>query len=137
MEMLGLRARRAALMVCFCSFWAAAGQASAADLYGPPGLKDTPYIVQPALWQGFYLGGHVGGAWAGPDVADTFTYVGDPSFNGGLDGSGFIGGAQAGYNIQRDSLVFGLEGDIGYLGLSADKSVTFKQRVMHRSLRQR
>ena len=126
MEMSGLRACRAALTVCFSSFLAAAGQASAADLYGPPGLKDTPYIVQPALWQGFYLGGHIGGAWGGPDVADTFVYVGDPSFNGGLNGAGFIGGAQAGYNVQRDRFVFGLEGDIGYLGLSTSKLVNFK-----------
>jgi outer membrane immunogenic protein len=103
-------------------------QAKAADIYSPPvSLKDSPAPFAPAaLWQGFYLGGHAGGAWGGPDVSDTFVYVGDPSFNGGLNGAGFIGGAQAGYNIQRGRFVFGLEGDLGYLGLSASKSVSFK-----------
>ena len=125
MKARGLRARGAALLVCCMS--AVSGGAWAADLYGGPGLKDAPYIAAPALWQGFYVGGHVGGAWGGPDVSDTFVYVGDPTFNGGLNGAGFTGGGQAGYNIQRDHFVFGLEGDIGYLGLSADKLVNFKQ----------
>ena len=31
---------------------------------------------------------------------------------------GFLGGAQGGYNVQRGHFVFGVEGDIGYLGLS-------------------
>jgi outer membrane immunogenic protein len=31
--------------------------------------------------------------------------------------SGAFGGATAGYNIQRDRLVFGIEGDIGYMDL--------------------
>ncbi len=100
----------------------------AADLYGPPAsLKDSPEPFAPAaLWPGFYLGGHAGGAWGGPGVSDTFQYVGDPSFNGGLNGTGFIGGAQAGYNIQRGHFVFGPEADIGYLGLSASKLVSFR-----------
>jgi outer membrane immunogenic protein len=112
-----------------CCLFAVSGEAWAADLYVKPGLKDGPYpyIVAPALWEGFYVGGHVGGVWGGPDVSDTFVYVGDPTFNGGLNGAGFTGGAQAGYNIQRDRFVFGLEGDIGYLGLSANKLVNFKQ----------
>ena len=33
-----------------------------------------------------------------------------------------MGGAQAGYNVQRGHVVFGLEGDIGYLGISAKSS---------------
>ena len=92
--------------------------ASAADL---PSMKDTPYVVVPS-WQGLYFGGHAGGVWGNTDVKDTYTYVGDPTVNGSLGSTGFIGGAQAGYNIQRGRFVFGPEADIGYLGLSGSKS---------------
>ncbi len=98
--------------------------ASAADLPPSPSLKDTPYVAVPS-WEGFYFGGHAGGVWGNTGVNDTFTYVGDPTFNGNLSSAGFIGGAQAGYNFQRGHFVFGPEADIGYLGISANKSVPF------------
>ncbi len=105
----------------------ASPQAAAADIFSPPqSLKDSPALFAPIPWQGFYIGGHAGGVWGDTSVHDDFTYVGDPSFNGGLGSAGFIGGAQAGYNFQRGNVVFGLEGDIGYLGLSASKDVSFK-----------
>ena len=75
-------------------------------------------------WQGLYFGGHAGGVWGNTDVHDHFDYVGDPEFNGNLGSTGFIGGAQAGYNIQRGHFVFGPEADIGYLGISASKSAS-------------
>ncbi len=62
--------------------------AAAADL--PPSLKDTPYVVVPS-WEGFYFGGHLGGAIGNTGVNDTFTYVGDPNLNGSLSNTGFIG----------------------------------------------
>ena len=52
------------------------------------------------------------------DVTDTFIYNADPTLDGSGNGSGAIAGAQLGYNIQRGHVVFGLEADIGYLGLS-------------------
>ena len=91
--------------------------ASAADLGGSGGYKDTPYVAVP--WQGFYFGGHGGGAWGNTNVHDKFDYVGDPQHSFSGDSTSFIGGAQAGYNIQRGHVVFGLEGDIGYLNISA------------------
>ncbi len=95
--------------------------ASAADMGGGGGLKDTPYVVVPS-WGGLYFGGHAGGAWGNTSGSDTFTYVGDPTVPLNFNSTGFIGGAQAGYNVQRGHVVFGLEGDIGYLGISASKS---------------
>ncbi len=89
--------------------------ASAADLGG--GYKDTPYVVMP--WQGLYFGVHGGGAWGSATVNDTFDYYGDPHMDGSAKSTSAIGGAQAGYNVQQGHLVFGVEGDIGYLGLSA------------------
>ena len=92
--------------------------ASAADL---PSLKDTPYVLAPN-WAGLYFGGHAGGVWGDTVVHDTFTYVGDPSADPKLSGTGFIGGAQAGYNFQRGHVVFGPEVDIGYMNISASGS---------------
>jgi outer membrane immunogenic protein len=91
--------------------------ASAADMGTGGSLKDTPYVAVPS-WQGFYFGGHAGGVWGDSKVHDKFDYVGDPILTTSPSGSGFIGGAQAGYNIQRGHIVFGPEVDIGYLGLS-------------------
>ena len=94
--------------------------AAAADLES---YKDTaPMGVAVPAWEGFYFGGHAGGAWSDPKVVDTFTYIGDPTIDRRFSGAGFIGGAQAGYNFQRGHFVFGPEADIGYLGLSASKS---------------
>ena len=43
-----------------------AGAANAADMYSPSGggFKDVPAYVPPPTWTGFYIGAHVGGAWA-------------------------------------------------------------------------
>ncbi len=97
-------------------------KASATDLLAPPGLKDGPVFPVPALWQGFYLGGHIGGAWNSIGVTDHYDYVGDPTSNNSATGSGLIGGAQAGYNFQQGHIVYGLETDLGYLGASGSKS---------------
>jgi outer membrane immunogenic protein len=95
--------------------------ASAADL-GGGGYKDTPYVMVP--WQGLYFGVHGGGAWGSTTVDDNFDYYGDPYMNGSANSTSAILGGQAGYNVQQGHLVFGIEGDIGYLGLSAQGADT-------------
>ena len=58
--------------------------ALAADLAARPYTKAPAYAAQPIYnWTGFYIGGHLGGAFAG-----------DNSFNGN-DGR-FLGGVQGG-----------------------------------------
>jgi outer membrane immunogenic protein len=96
-------------------FGAASVPAVAADL--PGSYKDTPYVVMP--WQGLYFGGHGGGAWGAANTHDHFDYYGDPDMYSNAKSTDLIGGVQAGYNVQQGHLVFGVEGDIGYLGLSA------------------
>ena len=54
---------------------------------------------------------------------DSFNYVGDPTLNSSCSSTGLIGGAQAGYNVQSGHIVFGAEGDIGYLGISGSRLV--------------
>ncbi len=113
------RAHGVALAVCF-SLLAVTG-ALATDLYVRPGLKDIPY-VPPALWPGFYIGGHAGGAWNAATAQDHYDFIGDPEASNRITGIGVIAGGQAGYNIQWGNIVFGPEMDLGYLGLSASKT---------------
>lgn len=83
--------------------------AFAADLAPRMYTKAPPPAVQIYSWTGFYLGGHIGGAWSnttltGADaVALTATYGGVPQ------PSGVMGGGQLGYNYQVNNFVFGVE----------------------------
>jgi outer membrane immunogenic protein len=88
---------------------AATGTASveAADLYYG---SRAPYTVNQPLniysWAGPYLGGNLGWAWGSVDNSVTRP-------------SGFVGGAQAGYNFfQTGPWVFGVEGDLQATGAS-------------------
>jgi outer membrane immunogenic protein len=76
-----------------------AASAEAADMYAPR----APYTVNAPLnsfsWAGPYLGGNLGYEWGSVS-------------NNPTKPSGFAGGAQAGYNWQMGSWVFGVEGDI-------------------------
>ncbi|MHB2167047.1 outer membrane protein [Alsobacter sp. R-9] len=84
--------------------------AQAADL---PSRNDpyapAPYATLPS-WQGFYVGGHLGGGWGEA---------------GGVDTSGLIGGVQGGYNFQFDKIVAGVEADFTFSGIS-DTTLTAK-----------
>jgi outer membrane immunogenic protein len=108
------------------------GPARAADIFrGPPGsLKDFPAPVVPAcaIFHGFYIGGHVGGAshdwnwqdrddWAGEADVDL------PNFVSGSD-SGLAGGVQAGFNWQRGCTVLGFEADWSWADLGSSKLFT-------------
>jgi outer membrane immunogenic protein len=109
------------------------GTASAADLP----LKAAPMPVAIYNWTGFYIGGNVGGAWndTRDDVYPTGCFLTSVTCGGGvplnplrsdsvrLNGTGFTAGGQAGYNWQRDKWVFGIEGDINYLGISDGSAI--------------
>ncbi|NWG23106.1 MAG: porin family protein [Pseudorhodoplanes sp.] len=85
--------------------------ASAADLSRRPVYKAPPPVAQIYNWTGFYIGGHIGGAFGSEEV------TGLPAgFTGKTDPDGFIGGAQAGYNWQSGNWVFGIEGDWSWSG---------------------
>jgi outer membrane immunogenic protein len=89
--------------------------ASAADLY----VKAPPLPV--FSWTGFYVGGNFGAGFGTTTATDILATNGLPwVVNGGQwhnKSVGFTAGGQAGYNWQVGSLVLGVEGDIGYLGL--------------------
>lgn len=84
----------------------ATAPALAADLAARPYTKAPAYVpAQIYNWTGFYLGGHVGGAFRGDD---------NNVFGGSRDGS-FLGGVQVGYDNQfAPNWVFGLEANYSF-----------------------
>lgn len=107
--------------------------ASAADMPVKAPVYKAPPIVM-YNWTGFYVGGNAG--WVGSatnNVGLTGTDTGTGGFGSELaDGStpssfgtrysGFIGGAQAGYNWQMGTWLAGLEADFAWSGASGSTS---------------
>lgn len=111
------------------SFFAAsvvfAPVAFSADLRAPV-LKAAPPVPMAYNWNGFYVGGHVGGGWQNGDStlqaapAPLFFPLGTTIAG---SGSGFLGGVQAGYNYKfNPNWLIGIEGDISWT--STNFSVT-------------
>ncbi|CAL8973684.1 hypothetical protein RHODGE_RHODGE_00883 [Rhodoplanes serenus] len=106
------------------------GAASAADLSARMPVKAPPVIAPVFSWTGCYVGGFVGGAWAGEDVSayDRNGVFGVGSWGYKTDSS-VIGGGTLGCNWQPvgSQFVLGLEGEIGYMSLegSAYDPVSF------------
>jgi outer membrane immunogenic protein len=91
------------------------GVAAAADLSTPhvPAKAPSAYVPTSYNWTGFYVGGHLGGAFGNTSWIDPFSGFADsPSI------AGFVGGAQVGVNYQVNAIVFGLEGDFSGANLS-------------------
>jgi outer membrane immunogenic protein len=118
----------------FLAAFAAVSPASAADM----ALKAAP-ATPVWSWAGPYLGANVGYGWASDpstltdtttttrtreDDADTPTPIFTPlgtatavaAGSGRVRPNGALGGFQAGYNLQSNSFVYGLEGDIQITG---------------------
>jgi outer membrane immunogenic protein len=99
----------------------ASQMASAADL-APRYTKAAP-VVDVWNWTGFYIGGHVGAGWGTSESTITgasVASVGALNFNlpfSQNSRSGFLGGAQAGYNWQSGWAVFGVQADIAGMGV--------------------
>jgi outer membrane immunogenic protein len=81
-----------------------ARQAQGADLsYAPRSAYTVNQPLNAYSWAGPYLGGNLGYDWGSVS-------------NNPTKPSGFVGGAQAGYNWQSGHWVFGVEGDIEATG---------------------
>jgi outer membrane immunogenic protein len=85
----------------------AAVPALAADMAPRSYTKAPAYVAAPIYnWTGFYIGGHVGGAFRGND---------NNLLGGNNDGT-FMGGAQGGYDMQfASNWVFGVEANYSFL----------------------
>jgi outer membrane immunogenic protein len=88
--------------------------ATAADLSLAPLYKAPPAAVTQAYnWTGFYLGANGGGGWGHSDWSANAT---------GIGLSGGQAGGTLGYNRQLGSVVFGIEGDIDWSGLTGSNT---------------
>ena len=99
---------------------ALAGPATAADLQPRPYTKAPPAPVVPAIvynWTGFYIGGHIGGDFAGSNSL------------AGTNGR-FLGGVQGGFDYQFTSnFVGGIEAEYSWMA-GNNNGVTFPGGVV-------
>ncbi len=107
----------------------AAGESRAADL--PLKARVAPAVTAASFnWAGPYVGVFGGYGWGRARATEpTDPNLFFPFYNGtdvpySFDAQGFFGGGTLGYNLQSGALVYGLEGEVGYLGLrgSVDRS---------------
>ena len=89
----------------------ATAPAMAADMAARPYTKAPAYVASPIYnWTGFYIGGHVGGAFAGNN-------------NFGDNDGRFMGGGQIGYDYQfSPNWVLGLEANYSFLDTGSNNN---------------
>jgi outer membrane immunogenic protein len=95
---------------------AMAAPASAADMAARPYTKAPAYAPATPIynWTGFYIGGHIGGA-----------FPGNNNLVGGSNDGTFMGGGQIGYDMQfSPNWVFGIEANYSF----KDTSSSFANR---------
>jgi outer membrane immunogenic protein len=113
--MLGTAMKRLAIaLLALIGLSFGSGQiASAADLPVRAPMVAAPV---PFSWTGFYVGGHLGGGWGTKEWSNEVDPAGSsPGFLGGATVNGALGGLQAGYNYQINSVVvLGIEGDFSW-----------------------
>ena len=95
--------------------------ALAADMGARTYTKAPAYAPAPIYnWTGFYVGGHIGGAFNGSNG-----FNGAGVVNSGNDGR-FLGGVQVGADYQfAPSWVVGIEGQYSWLGSNNNNAVVF------------
>lgn len=95
---------------------------SAADLPARMPVKAAPVIAATPAWSGVYVGLFAGSGWGRAEASAPFDAGSGFFYNFGgasyrFDTKGFFGGGTLGYNVQSGAVVYGLEGEVGYLGL--------------------
>lgn len=132
---LGVNIMRNAIIVGALALVAGAAlPAQAADLPSrtvPPAIAP---VALPPSWTGFYAGVHLGAVFSDRDSRLDFlatecsvcgigrTAAG--SFDaGGASNTSFLGGVQAGYNLQYGQWLFGVEGDFSLTGDEKNRAV--------------
>jgi outer membrane immunogenic protein len=82
------------------------------------------------------VGGNAGGAWGRDAISTTNTFPVPPflavdnaavssAASPTVNSNGFLGGVQAGYNLQQGQWLFGVEADFDYMGLRGSNGGTF------------
>jgi outer membrane immunogenic protein len=109
--------REAKMLPVLGALVALTSTAFAADLPRPV-YKAAPFAPEPVFtWTGFYVGGHLGYGWSKFSVNDPVLGASSNT------ASGWLGGAQAGYNYQIGSFVLGVEGDYSFADVKKTATV--------------
>ena len=74
----------------------------------------APPPPPPFSWNGFYIGGELGGAWSNGTVTDSLF-----GLSASTSHAGWLAGGVVGYNYQTSNIVFGVEGDFDWTSISA------------------
>lgn len=96
-----------------------------------PALATDLLSTSSTTWQGFYVGGALGGAWSDTDWRydnhNWFNTIGPDLVGTGfnIDTSGILGGGQAGFNYQTGSWVIGIEGSVAGANLDSSRRGAF------------
>jgi outer membrane immunogenic protein len=112
-----MRRNQLVLVLCVAFLSVIGPQRSDADSYA------TPEVLPPHTWGGFYLGANLGGAWGSTTAYSNGSTAANDYWSAAP--SGFTGGIQLGYNWQVGPLLYGLEGDLGELGLAGSATNSF------------
>lgn len=115
------------LFLASAAFSALATSAFAADLPARPYAKAPEYVAAAPLysWTGFYIGGHIGGAFRGDN---------DPF--GGSNDARFIAGGQIGADYQfSGSWLVGIEAQYSYVDRSNGNAFIFPGGSFNHDLR--
>jgi len=100
-----------------------ASAADAVSVYDP--APSAPIPTAAFSWSGGYIGANAGYGWGNGDAVDLGDDFFDEDFGQTHDvrTDGFIGGVQVGYNWQSSSFVYGIEANLGYLGLDGENRI--------------
>ena len=104
-------------MIALTALIATPAIAADAVTYNEP----TPVSVDTFSWTGGYIGVNAGYA-GGKFKSDFYEEFGGPSLKS--NGSGFVGGIQAGYNWQINQLILGVETDIQASNLESEFTIS-------------
>ena len=108
--------------VCYLGA-AAAALMSCSSAFGQDAVFD---------WSGFYAGAHAGGLSGDVSVTNDSPGVAPGPFDYSVDGG--FGGGTLGYNWQAGNIVFGIEGDLGYLDPSGSGIILSTDPAHHQDL---
>ena len=108
--------RHCVAVLVACVSLAGASESALSD--GAPYEYSTPASYPAARygWTGFYLGAHLGGTWGSSTANGETGATLDDSWS--YSPSGLVVGGTLGYNWQLGPMIYGIEGDLGNLGLA-------------------